>query len=138
MNALTIGQVAKLAEVGVETIRFYEREGLIAEPERRISGYRQYGHDAVKRIRFIRQAKQFGFSLKEIKNLISIRTDPRSGCEDVLASAREKLSEIEGKILELEQMRHALRELADGCPGSGPTSDCPILGGIEKRANADD
>ena len=133
MDSLTIGQVAKRAAVGVETVRFYERQGLIAEPPRRASGYRQYPPEVVDRLGFIKRAKTLGFSLKEIVELLSLRVDPNSTAADVKASAAEKLRQIEGKIAELERMKGALEELHDACRGEGPTSACPILDALAGR-----
>lgn len=83
MESLTIGKVARLAEVGVETIRFYEREGLIEEPSRGESGYRQYPKETIQRLRFIKRAKDLGFTLREIKELLALRLDPGTTCGDV-------------------------------------------------------
>lgn len=127
MESLTIGQVAKRAGVGVETVRFYEREGLVAEPARRPSGYRQYPVEVVRRILFIRHAKELGFTLKEISELLSLRVDPKSTCADVRRRARDKIQDIEAKITSLEQMKSALERLANKCRGKGPTTECPIL-----------
>ena len=88
MQALTIGEVAKAADIGVETVRFYEREGLIAEPPRRQSGYRQYPPDTIRRLRFIRRAKDLGFTLKEIGELLDLHVDPTRSCADVRAFGR--------------------------------------------------
>jgi MerR family mercuric resistance operon transcriptional regulator len=131
---LTIGQVAKQAGVGVETIRFYERRGLIAEPKRRASGYRQYALDAVRRIRFIRRAKELGFTLEEISDLLSLRVHPNSKSSDVRKRAREKISDIEDKIAALGDMRDALERVASKCKGSRPTSECPILEELDRGA----
>ena len=131
MEPLRIGEVARSAGVGVETVRFYERQGLIEEPPRRESGYRQY-HDAViARLRFIRRAKDLGFSLKEIKELLSLRVEPRTSCRDVKRRAEAKIAEIEAKIEDLARIRHSLRRLAAACRGRGPTSECPILDALE-------
>lgn len=127
MEALTIGKVAKLADVGVETIRFYEREGLIAEPLRRPSGYRQYSGDAVDRLRFIRRAKELGFSLKEIKELLDLRIDPGTRCGDIRKRAKAKIDDIENKIHSLQRMNRALWKLTAACGGKGSIRDCPIL-----------
>lgn len=135
MQALTIGEVAKAARVGVETIRFYEREGLIAEPPRRRSGYRQYPPDTVRRVRFIRRAKELGFTLKEIGELLSLRVEPGTTCADVRALARAKIADIEGKIAELDTMKKALEHLARSCRGTGPTSECPILDALDHQEN---
>lgn len=124
---LTIGKVARLAGVGVETIRFYEREGLIAEPPRKESGYRQYGAETVSRLRFIQRAKALGFSLKEIKELLFLRLDPGTTCENILDRAEGKILEIEEKIQTLQRMKKALEALAAACPGEGPVSQCPVI-----------
>jgi MerR family mercuric resistance operon transcriptional regulator len=133
MEALTIGQLAKQAGVGVETIRFYEREGLLSEPERRPSGYRQYPHEVVRRVRFIRHAKELGFTLKEIQELLELRVDPQSSCADVRRRASDKIADIEGRIASLERMRKALESLARKCRGRGPTTDCPILEELDRE-----
>ena len=125
---LTIGKVARLAGVGIETIRFYEREGLIAEPPRKESGYRQYGVATVSRLRFIQRAKALGFSLKEIKELLFLRLDPGTKCDSILGRAEKKILEVEEKIQTLQRMKKALEALAAACPGQGPVSQCPIIG----------
>src|SRR5262245_11414989 len=98
MKPLTIGEVARRAGVGVETVRFYEREGRLDEPARRASGYRQYGEDAVARLRFIRRAKELGFSLKEIAELLALRADPATTRADVRRRAETKVADIEAKV----------------------------------------
>jgi MerR family transcriptional regulator, copper efflux regulator len=133
MQGLTIGKVAKAANVGIETLRFYEREGLIAEPPRRRSGYREYPPDTVRRVQFIRRAKELGFSLKEIAELLSLRVAPSTTCADVRAVARDKISDIETKLAELERMKAALERLARACRGKGPTSECPILDALDAK-----
>lgn len=125
--ALTVGQVARAAEVGVETLRFYEREGLLAEPPRRPSGYRQYPPDTVRRVRFIRRAKELGFTLKEIGELLALRVDPGTTCADVRTLARAKVDDIAKKLAEMRRIQGVLERLARSCRGKGPTSACPIL-----------
>lgn len=132
-EVLTIGEVAKAAEIGVETIRFYEREGLIAEPPRRASGYRQYPREAIGRLRFIRRAKELGFTLREIGELLSLRVDPSTTCADVRAMARAKIEDIDGRVAELHRIKDVLERLARSCRGKGPTSECPILDILEER-----
>jgi len=131
MENLTIGQLARRAQVNVETVRYYERRGLIPEPPRRESGYRQYPKDAVARILFIRQAQELGFSLKEILELLTLRVDPETTCADVKRRAEDKIADIEEKLADLKQMRKALERLATSCKGVGPTSECPILEAME-------
>ena len=125
---LTIGKVARLAGVGIETIRFYEREGLVADPPRKLSGYRQYGAETVSRLRFIHRARELGFSLKEIKGLLFLQLDPRATCDSILDKAEEKIREIDEKIGTLQRMKKALQALAKACPGQGPVTECPIVG----------
>jgi MerR family transcriptional regulator, copper efflux regulator len=131
MQSLTIGKVAKAAQVGVETVRFYEREGLIAEPPRRRSGYRQYPPDTVRRLRFIRRAKELGFTLKEIGELLDLRVDPSKSCADVRALANAKIADVAARMDDLSRIHSALEKLSRACRGKGPTSDCPILDAIE-------
>lgn len=133
MRDLTIGQVAKRTGVGVETIRFYEREGLLEEPDRRDSGYRQYGQEVIARLRFIRKAKDLGFTLKEIKELLSLRIDPTITCADVKARAEAKIIDIENRISTLECMKAALVRITESCHGKGPTSQCPILEALDHQ-----
>jgi Hg(II)-responsive transcriptional regulator len=131
MDMLTIGQVAHRASVGVETVRFYEREGLLEEPERRASGYRQYSEEAVKQIRFIKRAQQLGFSLKEIAALLTLRVDGRTECSQVKERAAVKLAEVEQKIAELQRIRQVLLQVASLCEGEGPKSRCPLLDALD-------
>jgi MerR family transcriptional regulator, copper efflux regulator len=133
MKPIHIGEVARQSGVGVETIRFYEKEGLMPEPPRRDSGYRLYQQDAVLRLRFIQRAKDLGFSLKEIKELLSLRIDPATTCEDVLKRAEMKSRDIEGKIRTLQRMKKVLSNLVAACPGQGPVDDCPILESLEDK-----
>ena len=130
MSGFSIGQVARQAGVGVETIRFYERKGLIKEPPRRASGYRQFSLDAVKRIRFIKRAQELGFSLGEIGDLLSLRTVP-SSCRDVKRRAEAKLADIERKLQDLQRMKNTLLQLVEGCRGAGPLAHCPLLDALE-------
>lgn len=132
MKPLTIGQVARRAGVGVETIRFYEREGLVDDPPRLASGYRQYPPETVARIRFVRRAKELGFTLKEIKELLSLRASPRSRCADVRQRAEAKIEDMQQKIRDLQKMKKALKQLAAACDGRGPVTECPILEALEK------
>lgn len=131
MQTLTIGQLAKRAGVGVETVRFYERKGLLQEPERRASGYREYEESAVDRLRFIRRAKERGFTLDEIHELLSLRVDPKTTCADVKHRTQAKITEINGKMESLQRMKTALEKLAHECQGRGKTSECPILDALD-------
>ncbi len=131
MDSLNIGKLARLAGVPVGTIRFYEREGLIAEPPRKPSGYRQYPADAVSRVRFIKRAKELGFSLREVAELISIRGEPRDRCAKVRFKAEAKLEEIENKIQTLTTIRNTLGRLVEECELSGAVTNCPILEALD-------
>ena len=131
MQTFTIGKVARQAGVGVETVRFYEREGLIPSPLRGASGYRQYPETTVSRIRFIRRAKSLGFSLREIRELLSLRVEPAGSSAEVKAHAQAKIADIEQKIRALRRMKKTLVDLTDACDGCGPLRDCPILGALE-------
>ncbi len=133
METMTIGQVARQAGVGVETVRFYEREGLLEEPPRRASGYRQYSEQEVKRIRFIKRAQQLGFSLKEIAELLMLRVDAHTSCEEVKQHTEAKIAQIEQKLLELQSMRQALLQVAALCTGQGPASACPMLDALDQQ-----
>jgi MerR family transcriptional regulator, copper efflux regulator len=127
MGLLTIGQIAKRSGVGVETVRFYEHEGLIEDPPRRTSGYRQYSPDVIARIKFIKRAKELGFSLKEIRELLALRSDPKTTCSDIKQRAQAKLKDIEERLRDLKKMRDAISQLAAACDGSSPINECPIL-----------
>ncbi len=131
MDTLSIGQVARRAGVGVETVRFYEREGLLEEPARRASGYRQYAQEAVTQICFIKRAQRLGFSLKEVAELLALRVDGKTSCEQVKECAAAKLAEVERKIVELQRMRQALLQVTSLCAGEGPNSCCPMLDALE-------
>ncbi|OGA53532.1 MAG: heavy metal-responsive transcriptional regulator [Betaproteobacteria bacterium RIFCSPLOWO2_12_FULL_62_58] len=124
---MTIGKIARAAGTGVETIRYYEREGLIDKVARSASGYRHYRWDVIALLRFIRQAKELGFSLGEIKELLSLRVAPGKTCGDVKLRAQRKIADIEGCIATLKRMKAVLAELSMACAGRGPISECPIL-----------
>ncbi|MBI2337161.1 MAG: heavy metal-responsive transcriptional regulator [Deltaproteobacteria bacterium] len=129
----TIGKVASMTGVGVETLRFYEREGLIPEPPRRNSGYREYPPATVDRVRFIKQAKDLGFTLAEIKELLSLSVGPTTTCADVKRKAQEKIKEVDAKIADLKRIRQALNQLTNQCRGKGPVSECPILENLQSK-----
>ncbi len=128
---LTTGQVAERAGVNIQTVRYYERRGLLPAPPRRPSGYRQYDADHVARIRFIKRAQELGFTLQEIEELLSLRTDPDADSADVRGRTFSKMLEIDRKIEDLTRMRAKLAELASSCSGHGSTSECPILEALE-------
>lgn len=129
---MTIGQVAKRGAVNIETVRYYERQGLIPPPPRRESGYREYPEGTVRRIRFIKRAQELGFSLKEIAELLALRVGPGTTCTDVRRLAAVKIGEIEEKMETLGKMKGVLAQLTTECEGRGPTSECPILEALER------
>ena len=128
---MTIGQVAKLAGVGVETIRFYEREGLLNKPKRKQSGYRMFGPDVVNRIRFIKNVKELGFSLKEIRELLFLRVDSRGTAAEVKKRVDSKIDQIDKRIRDLKKVRNALAQLSRSS-GKGTLSESPLLDVLEK------
>src|SRR5690348_13448396 len=105
----SIGEIARRTNISVETVRYYERKGLLKEPQRKPSGYRQYDDETIRILQFILRAKEFGFTLKEIQNLISTWFEPSSTSTEIRQRAKEKVSEIDGKIAVLQQMRQALQ-----------------------------
>ena len=145
MNNLTISKAATKAGVGVETVRFYERKGLIEQPPKPLdTGFRLYPEETVQRVRFIRQAQEIGFSLREIEELLSRRADPSADCSDVRERAEAKLEEVDRKMEQLGRIRSALNELIAACPGRGALRACSIMeslvaatGETSPHANAD-
>jgi Hg(II)-responsive transcriptional regulator len=130
---LSIGQVATAANVNVETIRYYERRGLLAEPDRTPSGYRQYADDAIARLRFIRHAQDIGFSLKEIEELLELRVRRPSACDAVHRRTRDKIALVDQRIRDLRRIKRVLDRLATDCANRRPTDECPILQALEDQ-----
>ena len=125
MNHLTIGHAAKLSGVGVETIRFYERQKLIEQPPKPDSGFRLYPLETVRKVRFIRRAKEIGFTLREIRELLGFYFDTQISCEEVQERAKIKIADMEARIADMEKMKSALQSLVDECGHSD--GECPIL-----------
>ena len=124
---LTIGKLALASEVGVETVRFYERKGLIKQPEKQ-GTFRHYPHELIARIKFIKRAQELGFTLAETKELLELKIKSHSKCGDVLEKTERKIFEINNKIEDLERMQKSLKGLADCCVSDDiPLSECPIL-----------
>lgn len=121
------GELAKLAGVGFEALRFYEKQGLIAAPPRQSSGYRTYPHETLERILFIKRAKEIGFTLKEIKELLDLNANKAQSCCEVLDITENKIDDIESKIKDLKKLKKALSKLATTCRSNKATSECPIL-----------
>ena len=132
---LTIGKIAGLAQVSADTLRYYERERLIAPIAKSDSGYRLYEREALQRIQFIKQAQQCGFNLAEIRSLLALRGSDAACCRDVRRVALEKKLQLEAKIKAMKVMSKALSQLVKECSGDNrPLDDCPILAALE-RAN---
>ncbi|MBZ0252568.1 MAG: heavy metal-responsive transcriptional regulator, partial [Candidatus Methylomirabilis sp.] len=125
--------VARESRVNVETVRFYERKGLVARPAREGGGFRKYPREVVRRIRFIRSGKALGFTLKEIEELLALRVSGATRCEDVRRRAEKKIRTIDEKLRELERMKRALEGLTAACRGKRKTSACPILDALGER-----
>lgn len=125
--SMTIGALARASGVGIDAIRFYEREGLLPRPARRASGYRDYPLDTVRRLRFIRRAKALGFSLEEIGELLALSSDHEHGVEGIRQRAATRLRMIDERIAELQRVRQGLQALVGQCPGEGSPDCCPIL-----------
>jgi len=131
---LTIGKLAELSGVGIDTVRFYERRGLLPTPERTASGYRVYTPDTSERIRFIRRAKDLGFSLQEIIKLLTLH-DEGGAKADVRQLTRDKLAEIEQKIDDLTKIKEVLEDLSGRCKGTGDVEGCPIIESLLNESN---
>lgn len=127
MTSLTIGQLAKAANVNIATVRYYERCGLINKPQRTLSGYRLYSQDFIKRIHFIIKAKDFGFSLKEISELLVLQSNIGTSCAAVKSCTASKIQLIENKMQFLKKMKKSLIQLYDRCDGENLIRDCHIL-----------
>jgi MerR family copper efflux transcriptional regulator len=127
MSPLKSGELAKQANVNSETLRYYEREGLLPEPERTDSGYRLYADEDVKRVRFIKRAQELGFSLKEIKELLALKLDASQSASEVKRLTEHKIQDIENKIQSLQAMKGVLHDVAAACSGKGSVDHCPIL-----------
>ncbi len=133
MKSLTIGHLAREAGVNLETVRYYERRGLLPKPPRSASGYRLFPSDAARRLRFIRRAQELGFSLKEIRELLSLRVSRNTTSRDIRARAEAKIADIEAKISSLESMKKTLQKLTGVCNGCAPLAKCPILESLDKE-----
>lgn len=136
MSLLSIGQVAKETGVTVETVRFYEKQGLIDEPSRSESGYRQYPQGTTKRVHFIQHAKEVGFTLKEVAELLALRREPGTSCSDIKIRTTQKIESVDQKIRDLQIIREALSRMILKCSGGDDLSTCPILEELDmvKRA----
>jgi len=133
MNGRTIGKVALMAGVKPETVRYYEREGLLEPSHRTDAGYRVYSEDAVQRLRFIRRGKELGFSLREIRELLELKADPSAECADVKVQATTKIADIRSKIEDMKRMVRVLERLTAACDNRRSIGECPILQALEEN-----
>lgn len=134
--SMTVGKLAKAAGVGLSTIRYYERRGLVLSLTRRSSGYREYDLETLRRVRFIRHAQELGFTLQEIGALLKLRVTPGSDCAAVRARATAKLADVKTRLVELERLRDALTKLVAACPACGPVTHCTILDALDTAVEA--
>ena len=125
VESISIGALAKRAGVGIDTVRYYERNGLLSPRTRLASGYRRYGELEVSRLRFIRRAQALGFTLKEVRELLALSA--QRDVARVKRTAQAKLADVNERIASLERVRDGLTRLIDACPGHGRAADCPIL-----------
>lgn len=130
MSNWSIGQLAKRAGVAIDTVRYYERDGLLAPAGRLASGYRRYGESELKRLRFIRRAKALGFSLEDIRSLLDL--SDQSNVAEIRQVAQAKLTDIEQRISELQRIGAGLKLLIHACPGHGRAQACPILNALSQ------
>ncbi len=130
MQRLTISRLAQLGGVNLETVRYYERRGLLPKPPRTQAGYRQFPAETAKRLHFIKRAQELGFSLEEISELLALRMEPEQNCADIRARAQAKIAAIEGKMKILTAMKSSLRSLVEQCEQCG-SAECPILTSLE-------
>lgn len=127
-----IGEAAEQAGVNVQTLRYYERRGLLPRPPRRTSGYREFPDDAVRVVRFIKRAQDLGFSLDEVEELLRLRRQSGRNRARIRSVAEQKIDQIDRKIAELERMKHALRSLVQACH-EGSTLECPIIEALDRQ-----
>lgn len=133
MTAMRIGEIAKRSGIGIETIRYYEREGLLEEPKRRPSGYRQYDVSTLERLEYIRGAKELGFTLAEIRELLELSFTTHEGCEHIQKKAETKLVDIEDKIRSLRKMRRSLSSILERCRSRNSAESCPLVHQAKRR-----
>lgn len=127
MTTMKIGEIAKQSGIGIETIRYYEREKLLQEPDRRPSGYRQYDEATLERLAYIRRAKELGFTLAEIRELLDLSFVAHGCCDHIRQRAEAKITDIEAKVRSLQQMKRSLSKILTHCRSQNNTGDCPLI-----------
>lgn len=125
IEGLSIGHLARAAGVNVETIRYYQRRGLLEEPGKPLGGHRRYAVETARRVRFIKRAQQLGFTLEEVKGLL--RLEDGQSCRETRLLAQQKLKQIEARIDDLSRMRHTLKDLIEQCAQGKRPRSCPII-----------
>lgn len=134
-KALTIGRLAQEVGINLETVRYYERQGLLPKPPRSVAGYRLFPTDAVRRLKFIKRAQELGFSLGEIRELLALRVSARINTAEIRRRAESKIADIESKIATLESMKKSLRKMVESCSECASDSKCPILDSLDGQAS---
>ena len=129
---MKIGELARQAGVAIDTVRYYEREGLLPMPARQQSGYRVYEADDVRRLRFIRRAKDLGFTLEEVSGLLALSAQRNEDMAEIKQAAKGRLEQIDARIAELQRVRAGLQQLVTHCPGHGSLATCPILNALSE------
>lgn len=129
---MKIGDFARRAAVSIDTVRYYEKEGLLPPPLREVSGYRRYAASDVSRLRFVRRAKALGFTLDEIRELLALSASREVDMAGLKAAATAKLADVEGRLAELTRIRNGLGMLVASCPGHGALKHCPILDALDE------
>ena len=124
---MRIGELAQRSGVGIDTVRYYEREHLLPRAQRLASGYRVYGDNDLKRLRFVRRAKALGFTLPEIRDLLALSDHRGDDMSPLKTLAAQKLADVQARLVELDRVRKALETLVASCPGHGALARCPIL-----------
>lgn len=127
-SPLTRGEFSRMAGVYPETVRYYEKRGLLSTPKRSASGYRLYTEDHLVRVRFIRRSQELGFSLSEVSDLLEMQSSPDLDCAKMRLRTETHLAAIRGRIQDLQRIETALQRLLTSCPGEGPIGECSILG----------
>lgn len=127
---MKIGELAQRADVGIDTVRYYEKEGLLPKAQRLASGYRVYDQQDVRRLRFVKRAKGLGFTLPQIRELLALSNHRDDDMATIKAAATEKLADVRAKLAELDRIRGALETLVASCPGHGALGQCPILNAL--------
>lgn len=132
---MKIGELAQRSGVGIDTVRYYEREGLLPRAQRLASGYRVYADDDVLRLRFVRRAKALGFTLPEIRELLALSGHREHDMAGMKSAALAKLADVEARLAELARIRDGLQRLVASCPGHGALAQCPILHALAEESH---